>query len=81
MQLQSSICDFKEQQQTLRNWYDRAEPHDCHRSKIRCIDEKMGNKESIIHSANEVGTVNENEKRSSAEEGLAHEGPYQVEEA
>ena len=28
-----------------------------------------------------MGTVDENEKRNSAEEGLAHEGPYQVEEA
>ena len=29
----------------------------------------------------EVGTVERNEQKSSAEEGLAHEGPYQVEEA
>ena len=28
-----------------------------------------------------MGIVDENEKRNSAEEGLAHEGPYQVEEA
>ena len=34
-----------------------------------------------MHSSNEVGTVDENEKRNSAEEGLAHEGPYQIEEA
>ena len=34
-----------------------------------------------MHSSNEVGTVDENEKRNSVEEGLAHEGPYQVEEA
>ena len=34
-----------------------------------------------MHSTNEVGTVDENEKRNSAEEGLSHEGPYQVEEA
>ena len=29
-----------------------------------------------MYSANEVGTVDENEKRKSAEEGLTHEGPY-----
>ena len=34
-----------------------------------------------MHSANEVGTVVENEKRNSVEDGLAHEGPYQVEKA
>ena len=34
-----------------------------------------------MHSANEVGIVDENDKRNSAEEGLAYEGPYQVEEA
>ena len=33
-----------------------------------------------MHSANEVGIVDENEKRNSAKEGLAYEGPYQVEE-
>ena len=27
-----------------------------------------------MHSANEVGTIDEIEKRNSAEEGLAHEG-------
>ena len=34
-----------------------------------------------MHSAHEVRTVEESEQKSSAEEGLAHEGPYQVEEA
>ena len=34
-----------------------------------------------MHSAIEVGTNDENEKMNSAEKGLAHEGPYQVEEA
>ena len=34
-----------------------------------------------MHSANQVRTIDENEKRNSAEDGLAHEGPYQVEEA
>ena len=34
-----------------------------------------------MHSAHEVGTIERNEQKSSAEEGLTHEGPYQVEEA
>ena len=35
----------------------------------------------MIAIENKVGIVHENEKRNSAEEGLTHEGPYQVEEA
>ena len=42
---------------------------------------RLGNQEKIMHSAHEVRTVEESEQKSSAEEGLAHEGPYQVEEA
>ena len=34
-----------------------------------------------MHSAHEVGTVERNEQKSSVDEVLAHEGPYQVEEA
>ena len=34
-----------------------------------------------MHLAHEVETVEINEKKISAKEGLAHEGPYQVEEA
>ena len=34
-----------------------------------------------MYSADEVGTVKGNEQKSSADEGLAYEGPYQVEEA
>ena len=49
--------------------------------KLDALMSKMGNHERRMHSTNEVGTVDENEKRNSAEEGLAHEGPYQVEEA
>ena len=33
-----------------------------------------------MHSAHEVRTVEESDQKSSAEEGLAHEGRYQVEE-
>ena len=50
-------------------------------AKLYALMNKMGNHERRMHSANEVGTVDENEKRNSAEEGLTHEGPYQVEEA
>ena len=50
-------------------------------AKLDALMNKMGNHERRMHSANEVRTVDENEKRNSAEEGLAHEGPYQVEEA
>ena len=48
--------------------------------KLDALMRKMGNQERILHSTNEVGTVDENEKTNSVEEGLAHEGPYQVEE-
>ena len=41
----------------------------------------MGNNERRIHTALEVGTVDEGERRKSVEEGSNHEGPYQVEEA
>ena len=34
-----------------------------------------------MQSAHEVGTVEGNEQKSITYEGLAHEGPYQVEEA
>ena len=49
--------------------------------KFNALMRKVGNKERRMHSANEVGTIDENEKRNSIEEELAHEGPYQVEEA
>ena len=51
------------------------------KAKLDTWMSKMGNHERRMHSANEVGTVDENDKRNSAEEGLAHEGPYQVEQA
>ena len=50
-------------------------------AKLDALMSKMGNHERRMHSANEVGTGDKNEKRNSDEEGLAHEGPYQVEEA
>ena len=42
---------------------------------------KLGNNERRMHTTREVGIVDEGEKRNSVEEGLTHEGPYQVEEA
>ena len=50
-------------------------------AKLDALMNKMGNQERRMHSAHDVGMVERNEQKSSAEEGLAHEGPYQVEEA
>ena len=49
-------------------------------AKLDALMNEMGNHDRRMHSAHEVGTIDENEKRTSTEEGLAHEGPYQVEE-
>ena len=51
------------------NWMTAIE------AKLDALMNKMGNHERIMHSANEVGTVDENEKKNSAEEGLSHECP------
>ena len=50
-------------------------------AKLDALMSKMGNLERRMHSTNEVGIINEIDKRNNVEEGLAHEGPYQVEEA
>ena len=50
-------------------------------AKLDALMNKMGNHERRMHLANEMGTVDENEKRNNDEEGLAHKSPYQVEEA
>ena len=50
-------------------------------AKLDALMNKMGNQERRMHLAHEVGKVERNEQKSSVEEGLAHEGPYQVEEA
>ena len=50
-------------------------------AKLDALMSKIGSQERRMHSANEVGTIDEKERRNSAEEGLSHEGPYQVEEA
>ena len=50
-------------------------------AKLDALINKMGNQDKRMHSAHELGTIERNEQRSSANEGLAHEGPYQVKEA
>ena len=50
-------------------------------AKLDALMNKMGNQDRRMHSAHEVGTIDGNEQKSSADEGLAHEGPYQVEDA
>ena len=49
--------------------------------KLDALINKMGNKNRRMHSGHEVRTVKRNEQKSSADKGLAHEGPFQVEEA
>ena len=50
-------------------------------AKLDALMNKIGNNERRMHTALEVGAVDEEERRKSAEEGSNHEGPYQVEEA
>ena len=45
-------------------------------AKLDALMNKMGNHERRMLLVNEVGAIDENEKRNSAEEGLSHEGPY-----
>ena len=50
-------------------------------AKLDAIMNMMNNQERRGHSYNEVGTVKEAEQKSIADQGLAQEGLYQVEEA
>ena len=50
-------------------------------AKLDALMNKLGNQDKRMHSAHEVGTMEGNEQKSSIDEGLAHEGPYQVKEA
>ena len=50
-------------------------------AKLDALMNKLGNQERRMHSRHEVRTMEESEEKSSAKEGLAHEGPYRVEEA
>ena len=54
------------------NWMTAIE------AKLDALMSKMGNHERRMPSANEVGTIDESEKRNSAEKGLSHEGPFKV---
>ena len=49
-------------------------------AKLDALMNKMGNSERRMHTALEVGTVDEGERRKGVEEGSNHESPYQVEE-
>ena len=50
-------------------------------AKLDALMNKLGNKERRMHLAHEVRIVEESEQKSSGGEGIAHECPYQVEEA
>ena len=49
-------------------------------AKLDTIMNRMNNQERRGHSYNEVGTVEDAGHKYAADEGLAREGPYQVEE-
>ena len=57
------------------NWMTAIE------AKLDALMNKLGNNERIMHTTLEVGTIDEGEKRNSAEEGPTHEGSYKVKEA
>ena len=50
-------------------------------AKLDTVMNKLGSNERRMHTAHEVGAVDEGERRKRAEEGPNHEGSYQVEEA
>ena len=50
-------------------------------AKLDTIMNKMNNQEKRGHLCNEVGVVESVGHKCSTDEGLAHEGPYQVKEA
>ena len=50
-------------------------------AKVDVVMNKLGRNERKMHTAHEMGAVNEGERRKSVEEGPNHEGSYQVEEA
>ena len=51
------------------------------KAKLDAVMNKLRNNERRLHTALEVGTVDEREKTNSAEEGPTYKGPYQFEEA
>ena len=50
-------------------------------AKLDALMSRLGNQDRRVHSAHGVRTVEKGEQKSITNEGLAHEGPYQVEEA
>ena len=50
-------------------------------AKLDALMNKLGNNERRMHTALEVGTIDDGEKRKSADEGLSHDSSYQIEEA
>ena len=50
-------------------------------AKLDALMNKLRNQDRRMHSTHKLGTVEGNEQNSSADEGLAHESPYQVKEA
>ena len=50
-------------------------------TKLDALMSKMNNQERKSHSTNAVGIEKGGEQKSIANEGLAHEGPYHMEEA
>ena len=49
-------------------------------AKLDVLMSKMSNQDRRNQSAHQVGRMERDEKKCITEEGLAHEGPYQVEE-
>ena len=49
-------------------------------AKLDAIMNIMNNQDKIGHSVNEVGIVDGVEKKNVVDQGLAHKGPYYVEE-
>ena len=50
-------------------------------AKLDALMNKLGNQDRRMHLAHKVETVEGSEQKSITKEKLAHEGPYQVEEA
>ena len=50
-------------------------------AKLDALISKISHQERRVHSTYEVGTMEGHEQKNVLEKGLAHEGPYQVEEA
>ena len=50
-------------------------------AKLDAVMNKLGNNGRRMHTTQEVGTVDEEERRKTTEDGPNHEASYQVEEA